>query len=62
MIKMYISRLVGLVFSLLTQFTNKVYSTDVAGDFKIVEVSDYSLIGKDISQKILYGVVYWFFT
>lgn len=51
----------GLLFSLLTQFTGKVYGTDAGGAFIICEVAEKNLIGKDMAQKILYGVVYWFF-
>lgn len=54
---------IGLMFSLLTQFTNKVYGTDVAGIFKVVDVkkADLILIGKNIPEKITFGVVNWFF-
>jgi len=53
----------GLIFSLLTQFTHKVYGTDVAGVFKIVELKndDLILIGKNLPEKITFGVVNWFF-
>lgn len=55
--------LVGLFFSMLTQFTKKVYGTDVTGAFKVVEVSqkDYTLIGKTIPEKITFGLINWFF-
>lgn len=52
---------VGLVFSILTQFTCKSYGTDTAGAFIVVDVKNYDLIGKDIAQKFLFGVVYWCF-
>ncbi|WP_438315444.1 hypothetical protein [Sporosarcina sp. FA9] len=52
---------VGLVFSMLTQFTGKSYGTDKLGIFKIVEVKNTALIGEDLPQKFLYGVVQWFF-
>lgn len=52
---------VGLIFSLLTQFTGKAYGTDTDGLFKIVAVKKTTLIGKDIPQKFLFGTVYWFF-
>lgn len=52
---------VGLMFSLLTQFTGKAYGTDEFGVFKIVDVKNKSLIGKSIPEKILIGVVHWFF-
>lgn len=55
--------LVGLVFSLLTQFTAKSYGTDVNGVFLIVDVPEKSriFIGKDVPSKILYGTIIWFF-
>lgn len=54
---------VGLFFSLLTQFTGKVYGTDVTGVFKIepLSESDFYLIGKDIPQKLTFGIITWFF-
>lgn len=53
--------LVGLIFSLLTQFTKKAYGTDTSGVFKVVDITNMTYIGKDIPQKILFGTVYWFF-
>lgn len=55
--------IVGLAFSLLTQFTEKSYGTDVNGIFLVVDVPEKSkpFIGKDISQKILMGTITWFF-
>lgn len=53
--------LVGLLFSLITQFTEKAYGTDTNGVFKVVTIKDTKLIGKDVPQKLLFGVVYWFF-
>lgn len=52
---------VGLMFSMLTQFTGKAYGTDTNGNFQIVEVRNRSLIGEDVPQKILYGTIFWFF-
>lgn len=52
--------LTGLMFSLLTQFTEKAYGTDVDGNFKVVDVNSTELIGKDFTQKILFGTVFWF--
>ena len=54
---------VGLFFSLLTQFTHKVYGTDVAGIFKIVELkeADLVLIGNNFPEKVTFGVINWFF-
>ena len=55
--------IVGLAFSLLTQFTEKSYGTDVNGIFLVVDVSEKSkpFIGKDVPQKILMGTITWFF-
>ncbi len=55
--------IVGLIFSLLTQFTEKSYGTDTSGLFRIVNVPDKSkiFIGKDIPDKIFKGTVIWFF-
>ena len=47
---------IGLFFSLLTQFTGKVYGTDVAGVFKVVPVDATELIGKNLPEKITFGV------
>lgn len=54
--------MVGLVFSILTQFTYKSYGTDEIGNFIIVDVPEYCLefIGNDTPTKLLYGVIYWF--
>ena len=55
--------IVGLMFSLLTQFTYKSYGTDTAGMFLVVDVPEKSrpFIGEDIPTKILYGTLTWFF-
>lgn len=55
--------IVGLAFSLLTQFTEKSYGTDVNGRFITVDVPEKSkpFIGKDIPEKILMGTIIWFF-
>lgn len=55
--------IVGLVFSLLTQFTYKSYGTDVAGNFLIVDIPEKSriFIGEDIHSKIINGTLVWFF-
>ena len=54
---------IGLLFSMVTQFTNKVYGTDHNGFFKIVELKeeDLILIGENIKEKFIFGTVYWFF-
>lgn len=51
----------GLFFSLLTQFTGYAYGTDTTGQFITVEITNTKWIGQNLFQKILYGVVFWFF-
>jgi len=54
---------IGLFFSLLTQFTGKSYGTDTTGNFKIVPVPEKSriFIGKDTPDKLIKGTLVWFF-
>lgn len=54
---------IGLIFSLLTQFTYKSYGTDTMGTFIVVDVPESSrvFIGKDTAEKIIYGTIIWFF-
>ena len=54
---------IGLFFSLLTQFTGKSYGTDTTGNFIIVPVPEKSriFIGKDIPDKLIKGTLVWFF-
>lgn len=55
----------GLVFSILTQFTGKVYGTNQNGDFIAVPVEEQwfkeGLIGGTVSEKLFLGTVRWFF-
>lgn len=51
----------GLIFSLLTQFTTKAYGTDTSGGFIVVNITNTTFIGKDLPEKLLFGIVYWFF-
>lgn len=55
--------IVGLFFSLLTQFTERSFGTDVNGVFRVFTVPDKSkkFIGDDIPDKIFKGTVVWFF-
>lgn len=55
--------IIGLLFSLLTQFTEKSFGTDTAGRFLTVDVLDKSkpFIGKSILSKIINGIIIWFF-
>ena len=54
---------VGLAFSILTQFTEKSYGTDKEGRFIVVNVPETHkmFIGDDVPTKIFYGTVIWFF-
>ena len=53
----------GLVCSILTQFTGNVYGTDVAGAFQCVPLNKdgLNLVGKSFPEKIMCGAVNWFF-
>ena len=55
----------GLVFSILTQFTGKVYGTNQNGDFIAVPVEEQwfkeGLIGDTVCEKLFLGTVRWFF-
>lgn len=53
--------IIGLIFSMLTQFTEKAYGTATDGTFKIVEINNKSFIGKSLPEKFLFGSVFWFF-
>lgn len=55
--------IVGLAFSLLTQFTYKSYGTNTKGAFVVVDVPEAGrvFIGEDMPTKILYGTIIWFF-
>lgn len=52
---------VGLIFSLLTQFTKKVFGTDTLGNFIVVDVPSLDLIGKDLPSKLTIGFMNWIF-
>lgn len=54
--------IVGLCFSLLTQFTSKSYGTNEAHEFIIVDIKESSKrhIGNNISEKVLNGTIKWF--
>ena len=51
--------IVGLVFSILTQFTGMSYGTNTAGRFEIHDLPNKEHIGKTFEEKIFYGVVLW---
>lgn len=52
---------VGLISSILNQFTGKGYGTDTEGHLLIVDISKTDLIGKNMTEKIYFGTVNWFF-
>lgn len=54
---------IGLFFSLLTQFTKCVYGTNTAGFFQVYKLKpeDLVLIGRNLHEKLFFGVVHWFF-
>lgn len=51
--------IVGLVFSIMTQFTGLSYGTNTEGAFEIHELPDKGLIGNSFEEKIFNGVVIW---
>lgn len=55
--------IIGLFFSLLTQFTSMSYGTDTSGGFIIVPVREKGVkyIGKTVPEKIFNGTVIWAF-
>ena len=50
----------GLMFSILTQFTKMCYGTDTVGKFLVVPVKDLNRIGDTVPKKIAYATIYWF--
>lgn len=51
--------LIGLLFSMLTQFTEKAYGTNTNGSFLIVNVENKEFIGKRLLEKISLGFIHW---
>lgn len=53
----------GLTFSLLTQFTEESYGTDVDGNFVNFDIPDKSkvFIGNSLPEKLTLGTITWFF-
>ena len=52
---------VGLICSILVQFTDHGYGTDTSGNIINPSIPDGALIGQSFEEKIVYGVVYWVF-
>lgn len=53
--------IVGLIMSILSQFTCKGYGTDTDGNFIIKDFPNDELIGSTIKEKIFNGIVTWAF-
>ena len=53
--------IVGLVFSLLTQFTEMSYGTETDGSFAVKEIPNKDLIGESFEEKVYNGIIIWFF-
>lgn len=53
--------LVGLIFSITSQFTEKQYSIDGECNLKEDELPEYYAVGRNYHEKIVYGLLYWIF-
>lgn len=51
--------IVGLIFSVMSQFTGLSYGTNTEGHFEINELPDKSMIGKSFEEKLFNGTVVW---
>lgn len=51
--------IVGLIVSIMTQFTGKGYGTDKDGRFVIYDISSEKYIGSSFKEKIYNGIVVW---
>ncbi len=51
--------IIGLVFSVLSQFTLKGYGTDTEGKFVSYELPYKKYVGKDVSEKLIIGIFMW---
>lgn len=51
--------IVGLFFSILTQFTKKAYGTNTNGDFVVIDLPDDAHIGINYSEKIYFATIEW---
>lgn len=49
----------GLLFSIISQFTGKVYGTDKNGNFVSYQLPD-ELIGNSFTEKLSLGIIQWF--
>lgn len=53
--------IVGLIFSILSQFTGRAYGTDVNGNFEIIPIKNPEGIGDDFLSKVFNASVGWMF-
>ena len=53
--------LIGLVFSIITQFTGQAYGVDKDGKFIHFDIERKELIGSNFHEKVACGVINWFF-
>ena len=53
--------IVGLIFSILSQFTKKAFGTDTQGVFIVADLPANAVIGRNYEEKILFGTVFWAF-
>lgn len=53
--------LIGLAFSIVTQFTGRAYGVDKDGNFMHFDIKRKELVGSNFQEKITCGVINWFF-
>ena len=53
--------IIGLFFSILTQFTRRAHGIDKEGKYISVPLPDNAVTGKNFVEKISFGLVHWFF-
>ena len=51
--------IVGLVFSILSQFTGKGFGTGTDGIFKIIDLPQGAVLGNNFCEKLFYGTIGW---
>lgn len=51
----------GLLFSILVQFSGKIYYADGPDNVQERDVPDHYIIGDSYEEKLLLGILYWFF-
>lgn len=50
---------VGLMFSMLSQFSEMAYGTNTAGVFQVIPITNKAFIGQSFPEKITFGLVFW---